>query len=35
LQAPERFSKPSHCFHMAEDAGSIPASPTNEDIPYN
>jgi hypothetical protein len=28
LQAPERPSKPSHCFHTAEVAGSIPASPT-------
>src|SRR3712207_3958530 len=28
LQAPETSSKLSHCFHTAEVAGSIPASPT-------
>jgi hypothetical protein len=28
LQSPETFCKLSHCFHTAEIAGSIPASPT-------
>jgi hypothetical protein len=30
LQAPETFSKLSHCFHTAEVAGSNPASPTGK-----